>query len=673
MASTPPAAAFLVCGLGSLGQSCVAALKSFGVTVYAINREPVQYWEIPSLATLIDGVWVGDCRQAAVLEQANIHDCRAILVVTSNDRVNLSTAFAARALNSHIRLIVRSQQANLNQLLSHHLGNFIAFEPTQLIASAMSLAGLQDETLGFFQLDHHLFRVTEQPIMPNHPWCSQRRLHELNTSIRRVLSHTRTKDYFPPHFYQWESMAQIQVGDYITCVELTDKLIAATDRNPQPQSVRRFRFSIPGVVKQLRGKSRLRWRSRTQTEQVALLGILTMLMLVALGTLLYRLQYSELSLQDALNVALVLILGGYDNLFGQLKLPFAIPGWLHLFSLGLTVAGTLFIGILYASLTERVFSARLPFLRSRPPVPVANHVVVIGLAQVGQQVAKLLQELRQPCVGVSRQDLEADILPHLPLVVGTTQDTLLKVNLTAARSAMILTDDEMTNLEIGLMIQALYPHCPLVLRTADSQFGNHIAQLLPHAKAFSVDALAAEVFAAAAFGENILSLLHLHRQTVLVTEYQVEAQDTLQGRLIAEVAYGFGVVPLLHQGTAGASEKLMPSDDICLNVGDRLIVLATLEGLQKIEHGNIARPTWQVRVEKALSADAVFEGTSILTRISGCALGLAHARMEHLPGTLEVPLYKLQAQRLVSALRKVQILAHMVSIEGKAERSDRAR
>jgi Trk K+ transport system NAD-binding subunit len=657
------AAAFLVCGLGSLGQSCVAALKSFGVTVYAIDLAAVQYWEIPALATLINGLWLGDCRQASVLEQANIHDCRAILLVTSNDRVNLSAAFAARALNPSIRLVVRSQQQNLNQLLSHRLGNFIAFEPTQLIASAIALAGLQDETLGFFQIDHHLFRIAQQSISPNHPWCNQRQLHELNNSTRRILSCTPTDNYFPSRFYQWETQAQVRAGDRIIYIELTDRLISSADLGFQRHPSHRFRLGIRRWIQEVRQTLTLRGRSRTQTEQVTLIGIMTMLTLIALGTILYKLQYPEVTLQDAINVALVLILGGYDNLFGQLKLPFPIPVWLHLFSLGLTVAGTLFIGIIYAFLTERVFSARINFLKPRPPIPTDNHVVVIGLERVGQQAIGLLQELKQPCVGISAKNLDANTLPLLPLAVGTIHDALLKVNLEAARSVMILTDDEMTNLEIGLTIQAINPDCPIVLRTADSQFGDRIAQLLPHAKAFSVDALAAEVFAAAAFGENILSLLHLHRQTVLVTEYRIETEDTLEGRLIAEVAYGYEVVPILHQRASEKSVKLMPSEDIRLEVGDRLVVLATLESLQNIENGIILTPCSYVRIESALGFNTMFEGTSILSRISGCELSLAHAVMARIPGSFEVPLYQRQAHRLVRALSKVQILSRVISKE----------
>jgi voltage-gated potassium channel Kch len=661
--SSPSAEAILVCGLGSLGQSCVLALKQFGVTVYAIDLYEIQYWEIPELPKLLDGFWKGDCRQDQVLEQAKIQECRAILLVTSNDRVNLSTAFAARSLNPNIRLIVRSQQENLNGLLSSHLGNFIAFEPTQLTASAIALAGLRDETLGFFYISDQLFRVYQESILSDHSWHNHRQLLKLNTTSRRVINHGRANNSFSSQFYEWEPFAPIEVGDCITYLEITNKLESFEAESISLTSHTRRHRSLYFLAQHLNQKIKRKWRFLSQTERVAITGILMMAVLVGIATSLYRLQYPEISIQDALNVALVLTLGGYDNLFGQLKLPFPIPGWLHLFSFFLTLFGTLFIGIVYAILTERAFSARLPFNKARPSIPKENHVVVIGLERVGQQVASLLQTLKQPCVGVTDEPIEGEFMPHLPLVVESIQEALPKINLENARSTMILTKDEMTNLEIGLMVQTIHPLCPIILRTTDSQFGAHIARLLPNAKAFSIDSLAAEVFAAAAFGEKILSLLHLNDQTLLVTEYQVEVGDTLQALLIAEVAYGFNVMPILHQRTFLKPEKFFPSEDIQLQTGDRLIVLATLISLLNIERGKMAPRTSYIHVEKALSKILVFEGIATMARVSGCKLGMAKSIMESLPRTLPIPLYRQQAQRLVYELKKLQILAQEIPIE----------
>ncbi|HEY9828777.1 MAG TPA: NAD(P)-binding protein, partial [Stenomitos sp.] len=143
--NSPIGSEFLVCGLGTLGQSCVSMLKSFGAIVYGIDCAEIRYWEVPDLPHKLDGYWQGDCRQVQILEQANVHRCRAILLVTRDERTNLAAAFAARTLNPTLRIIVRSRQDNLNQLLSRHLGNFAAFEPERLTAIALSAAATGDE------------------------------------------------------------------------------------------------------------------------------------------------------------------------------------------------------------------------------------------------------------------------------------------------------------------------------------------------------------------------------------------------------------------------------------------------------------------------------------------------------------------------------------------------
>ena len=73
---------FIICGLGSLGQHCVVALKEFGVRAIAIEQIPPQNWEIPNLPDLLEDLIEGDCRQNNVLQQAKIHRCRAALLLT---------------------------------------------------------------------------------------------------------------------------------------------------------------------------------------------------------------------------------------------------------------------------------------------------------------------------------------------------------------------------------------------------------------------------------------------------------------------------------------------------------------------------------------------------------------------------------------------------------------
>jgi len=146
-----------------------------------------------------------------------------------------------------------------------------------------------------------------------------------------------------------------------------------------------------------------------------------------------------------------------------------------------------------------------------------------------------------------------------------------------------------------------------------------------------------------------------------VTEYQIEVGDTLNGLLLAEVAYGYGVVPLLHQRLPSPS-KLMPSDDVVLEIGDRLVVLATSDGLRRVEYGDRSRFTrgaW-VRVTQAISPDSAFEGANAIARMTGYSLKDARELFDRLPATLPKPLYDRQAWRLLRALHKARVDAHLV-------------
>ncbi len=652
---------FLVCGLGSLGQYCVSVLKEFDVTVNAIEVSLQPHWELPELPALVDCLLLGDCRQPSLLVQAGIHQCRAILLVTSDERVNIAAAFAARSLNPNIRLVVRSAQDNLNDLLGQQLGNFVAFEATQLPAPSFALAALDSETQGLFTLEGQRLRISTTHIRADHHWCDRRLLYELNTPNRRVLRHFRAT-VMPPDdaFYQWDPDTRVQAGDTITYIEAAETIVHPST----PFSKRRgalWQEIDPTLLWQnLRQTLHQFWRETTQTQRVALLSSIGMFSLFVSGTILYRLQYPDLTLQDALNVSLVLVLGGFDNLFGDLKLPFVVPWWLHLFSVGMTVAGTIFVGILYATLTERLLAARFQFLKRRPTVPKAGHIVLVGLGRVGQRVAMLLQDLKQPLVGIHGMTLDPSVLPQMSLVTGNMRDTLARVNLATAKSMIIVTDDEVTNLEIALMAQAANPNCNLVVRVFDPAFAENVARLLPAARILGAYALAAAAFAAAAFGENILSLFRLNDRTTLVTEYQIEATDTLHGRLLSEIAYGYGVVPILHQKATREPARLMPSDDIQLQVGDRLVVLATLSGLQRVERGTSKTPRWQVQIEKVFSEEALFEGAGAIARVAGCDIGTARDLMRQLPGIVPTLLHKHQAQRLIRELNKLQVLASLV-------------
>ncbi|MGB0561400.1 MAG: potassium channel family protein [Spirulinaceae cyanobacterium] len=660
------AAVFLVLGLGSLGQHCVLALKEFGVPVIGIEHHKPQEWELPEVGELLDDLIVGDICHDPYLHQAQVARCRAALIVTSNERVNAEAALAIRQLNPETRLVVRSSKENLNRLLSDRLGNFCAFDPTLLPAMAFAIAALDPETVGFFQLQGQWLRVVQQRMDATHPWCDRRPLHEVDSRRRRLLSCVQPEqdalNQLP--LLQWEAEHRLTAGDIITYVETAEAFLIAqqqqTRHHPQPQSTRYWPTHWQDLGRDLGrwGRRFLQLSFQQQIRRVAILCGCIVILLSGLGTVLFTLHLPQLPWLRGFYITATLLLGGYGDLFGGLAAVSAeLPWWLELFALGLTVTGTAFVGILYALLTEALLTSQFKFNRQRPQVPPQGHTVIVGLGRVGQRIGQLLQEFRQAIVGITlRTDLDETVLPTMPLVMGNLNTALSDANVATAHSVIVATDDEMLNLEVALTTRSLNPGVRLAIRTVGQRLSNHLTQLFPQDQVLCTYAVMAEAFAGAAFGEQILSLFRVHNQTVLVTEYEIEAIDTLHDQLLSELSEGYHILPLLHQRPQ-KPPQLLPSADQRVKVGDRLVVLATIEGLQRVEVGQQFPKNCHVQITKLATREAQFEGANILSRITGCSLQTARQLMQDLPVTLPQPLHQRQAQRLVRTLRRAQISA----------------
>ena len=635
----------LVCGLGRLGQHCAILLKELGIPVFGLQDVEPDSWEIEGMPDLLDRYTVGDCQRKSTLARAGLMECRAALFTAGDERSNIRGALAARSLNPGVRLVIRSSQANLNRQLTHELGNLAALDIASLPATAFALAAIGDEIVGLLGIDGEFLRVMEKRITADDRWVQGRELRDLNTRWWRVLQHSPGGARLPLNFQGWDPRETVQPGDILAYMEFYQPLrpddASATRHAPQ--------LAVPtwnALVSRLKGL----WSGASQTRRAAALTAAALICLHATGMLLYKLQYPEVSLLDAFNVATVLIFDGYSNMFAQLKLPFPISLWMLLFSLAMTMSGAVVTGMVYAFITARVLSARLEF-RWRPGrIPRGKHVVVVGLGPLGRRVAELLTSLRQTVVGLNSEAIDLAQLPMVPVITGDPRKLLNKANCATASSLLALTDDDVANLELALMAAQVNASCKLVIRSDDAEFGRNAQALAPHTQALSIYALSAEAFAAAALGERILNLLRIGHETVLTTEFTVERGDTLDGRILAEVTCGYGLAAILYQRTPGDKAEFFPPEDIRLQPGNRLVVLATIGGLQNGEHGTIAEKTHQVRISSVRSTQAAFEGARTISRITGCELGSALALLSAIPAMLEQPLYGQQALRLVREL-----------------------
>ncbi|WOB41957.1 potassium transporter TrkA [Thermoleptolyngbya oregonensis NK1-22] len=683
MGASPRVDRFLVCGLGSLGQYCVYHLQRFAtegtaVSVTAIDRQRPEEWEVENLTDLLaEDLLIGDCRDEPVLLKAGVQQCRAALIVTSNETVNIEAAIAIRRLNPDVRLVVRSSRQSLNELLKLRLGNFNAYDPMEMPAFAFAMAGLQVGLLGSFNIGDTRLQVVEQTVQPRDPRFDDARAVAQHKKSYRLLSH-RPQAEIPASpnraFYHWQIDTRIRAGDTIAYIEIADAP-DYTQHQAGGDWRSRWQAGLQAVLKEqpLQWFQRVRaWMQANRTRPLIAMGLITALVLWVLGATMLKMTVPELTWTKAIASGAVLLLGGYGDVFGGLEND-PVPGWVYFISLLITIISLLFVLGVVGIIADNLLSARFSFLQRRPPMPKQGHVVMVGLGRVGQQVATWLQTFRQPFVVLTDVADNLALFPKIPIIVGNPIQQIRHANIETAKSLVVVTDDQILNLEVALTARELTRQqkqsLQLVIRSYNQRFSTSLAALIPNARVMAVSALAAEAFVGSAFGENILSLFRLNEQTILVTEFLVEAGDTLVGKLLSQVSYGYGVVPIFYERnserrTLDSSDSLMPSETWMLKAGDRLIVLSTIDGLRRIERGQMRPPrTWRLSMGKPLNRGNLSEIGTTLHRISGLNLNTANAFAQNLPGTIYLQLYDYPAHHLLAELRKLAPDVTLVALE----------
>ena len=671
---------FIVCGLGSLGQHSVFNLKKFAygeyeVKICAIDKSQPEIMEFDNFADLLDEeIILGDCRRSEILVKAGIHDCRGVLLVTSNENINIEAAIAARRLNPNVHIVVRSSRQNLNQLLKDQLGNFVALDPVDLPAATFAVAGLGEGTLGLFQISDRKLRIVETTLTPDNYRFLRTPAYQLHKKHSRLLSITGTNiDHL---FFQWEPDTVLEVGDQIAFIEYVENDFATNIRKYQMELEVPNKFSLPKLFPflqkfssltfwtfQIKSKWRqfFRWIHSDRTRRLVGWGIVTAICLLAISSAILFFNVKDISWQKAISTSVILLLGGYGDVFGGLGED-QVPMWLMIFCISITLISLLFVLGVVGLIADSILSSKFEFFKKALPLPTGEHIILIGFGRLGQRVADLLFKLQIPIVIVSENPHDCDLANKVPWFTGNIIEELAKTNLAKAKSILSMTDDQMLNLEAALLARdaakKINRQMNLAIRTYDRYFSENLAELLPNSQSFCAYALSAEAFAGAAFGENMLSLFRLNNRTVLVAEYRIVENDTLVGKNLSQIAYGYTVVPIFLKTAQpkanGLHEFFIPSDDEVMKVGDRLTLLASISGLRRIELGNLHAPKrWQLRAKPPLNSSVLLDAGNKLKNISGCDLELARRFMESLPAAIELPMYDTQAYRLGQSLMRL--------------------
>jgi Trk K+ transport system NAD-binding subunit len=190
--------------------------------------------------------------------------------------------------------------------------------------------------------------------------------------------------------------------------------------------------------------------------------------------------------------------------------------------------------------------------------------IITGLSRLTVRVAGALLD-RAASVIVVASPGELDLRPLLREGVdvlpfeGDREAALRAAGVVGAACVLALGEDDLENLRSVVTADAVAPGVPVVLRAFDPALADQVATRMNLRRAFSVSALAAPAFIAAALGSEVVQTMRLGEDEVPLARLSVAPGSPLAGLSPPEVKSAFGCAVFAWAGPDGAWRPVVGS------------------------------------------------------------------------------------------------------------------
>jgi Trk K+ transport system NAD-binding subunit len=575
----------VLCGLGRVGWRVLDFLRSTGVPVVAVDLHASP--DDPRLAGA--KLVKGDCRQPAVLEQAGVAGARGVIIATSDDLVNVSTALLARRLNPDGRVVVRMFNQNLIPRFGSAVRNTTALSVSALTAPLLALTALTGDSLGAFKLDTGPHQIAEVSVAEGSDLGGRTVSDLAGRHKLLVLAHTPAGGE-PRLVQDVAGDAALSPDDRIVLCGRPDDLGPLLEAGKGEL--------LPGVL--WAGWLRRQWRTLRRTlgaiDLPVKLGTAALFLTLFVSTLVFRYGVGT-GWADGLYQTVTVVATG-SELHGENQ-----PGWVKVFLSVLKIAGAALLAGFTAIFTNYLLKARLGGALEARKIPDGGHLVVCGLGNVGYRCVEELARMRKPVVAVDRvadNPFAATVRRMgVPVIVGdaTVSEVLRQARADTARAVIAATSSELANLEIALLVRQENPTQRVVVRLTDPDFAQAVREAARIRFAMSVPALAAPAFAAALYGDRVQTLVSVGGRTLAVVELVVQPNDPcLHESSLMAAMVDYRLMPVAVSGQEPFAVQGIPHG-YRLKDGDRLTVVIGLSDLERLLRRERVAAEWAVVID----------------------------------------------------------------------------
>ncbi|MBN1889016.1 MAG: TrkA family potassium uptake protein [Thermoflexales bacterium] len=215
-----------------------------------------------------------------------------------------------------------------------------------------------------------------------------------------------------------------------------------------------------------------------------------------------------------------------------------------------------------------------------------NHVIVCGLGKLGYRVACELAALGEEVVGVEKVPERSFVSllrqNDVPVIVSDARqrDVLVQAGVEHASAVVACTQDDLTNLDIALDARELNPAIKVVMRMFDAELAKKVERGFGIHTAFSVSALAAPAFAAAATRAHVSHSFYVDEMLLNVSQVTIDPGSPLVGKTLAQVEQELELTVVQYK--SATKMDLHPDPNIVIEGNDCIAVFAELETLGRL-------------------------------------------------------------------------------------------
>ena len=289
--------------------------------------------------------------------------------------------------------------------------------------------------------------------------------------------------------------------------------------------------------------------------------------------------------------------------------------FLRLFAVGLMFSGAIVTAILVAFLADLMLSRR--FVQTaglRRARHMRDHIVVVGLGSIGVRVVNDLATAGYDVLVIEPDEnnrfLSTVAELDVPVIFGDSamRQTLESARVDRARGVAVVTQDDMENIETGIVLLEILgsdTKVPIVMRVQGRALGTAVNRRFGFENVRSIVDLAAPWFIGAAMGLQVLGTFWVGQRSFMVGGMLVAGGSELDGLRMMDLSTQTRVIAITRpEGPV----RLRPRRDARLKAGDTVYVIGPYRELIATLRKGQPPPLTAINGERAATLAAARSG-----------------------------------------------------------------